>query len=195
MKTLLVTAALAASTLVPAAAAAQAIPPAIVAVVDLEKVQSSCTACKSAAAALNSQGNAIKARATALDTPLQTEAKAIQTALNALPQGGSPDAALQTRITAFNQKKQQRDQELANRAQQYERNQAFIAQQLQSKLNPIYQQVMQKRGANVMVEVGSTLATSASLDVSNDVLASLNAALPAVQTTAPAAAQQQPQGR
>jgi outer membrane protein len=199
MKTLLVTAALAASTLVPAAAAAQAIPPAIVAVVDLEKVQSSCTACKSAAAALNSQGNAIKARATALDTPLQTEAKAIQTALNALPQGGSPDAALQTRITAFNQKKQQRDQELANRAQQYERNQAFIAQQLQSKLNPIYQQVMQKRGANVLVEIGTTLGTSASLDVTNDVLAALNAQLPSVNTVAPAAParppQQQPQGR
>ena len=54
---------------------------------------------------------------------------------------------------------------------------------------------MQKRGANLMVEVGNTLATSANLDVTNDVLASLNAALPTVQMTAPAAAQQQPQGR
>ena len=54
---------------------------------------------------------------------------------------------------------------------------------------------MQKRGANLMVEIGSTLATSASLDVTNDVLASLNGVLPTVQTTAPAAAQQKPQGR
>ena len=51
---------------------------------------------------------------------------------------------------------------------------------------PIYQQVMQKRGANLMVEVGTTLATSSALDVTNDVLAALNAALPTVQTTAPA---------
>ena len=69
------------------------------------------------------------------------------------------------------------------------------AKQIQAKLGPIYQQVMQKRGANLMVEVGSTLATSANLDVTNDVLASLNVVLPTVQTTAPAAAQQQPQGR
>ena len=54
---------------------------------------------------------------------------------------------------------------------------------------------MQKRGANLMVEAGNTLATSSAIDVTTDVLAALNAALPAVQTTAPAAAQQQPQGR
>jgi outer membrane protein len=194
MKTLLVSAAFAASVLMPAAAAAQALPPAIVAVVDLEKVQSTCTACKSAAATLTSQGNAIKARATAIDAPLQTEARSIQAALTAMPQGANPDAALQARITAFNQKKQQRDQELAGRAQQFERNQAYVAQQLQTKLNPIYQQVMQKRGANVLVEIGTTLGTAASLDVTNDVLAALNAALPAVQTIAPAAPAQ-PQGR
>jgi len=40
-----------------------------------------------------------------------------------------------------------------------------------------------------MVEVGSTLATGASLDVTADVLAALNAALPSVQTTAPAQAE------
>jgi hypothetical protein len=47
-----------------------------------------------------------------------------------------------------------------------------------------------------MIEVGNTLATGSSLDVNNDVLAALNTALPSVQTTAPAAPQQQkPQGR
>ena len=47
---------------------------------------------------------------------------------------------------------------------------------------------MTRRGANLMVEVGTTLASGASLDVTNDVLAALNAALPSVQTTAPAQA-------
>ena len=52
------------------------------------------------------------------------------------------------------------------------------------------------RGANVMLEVGSTLATTTSIDVTNDVVAALNTALPSILTTAPAApAQQQPQGR
>jgi hypothetical protein len=43
------------------------------------------------------------------------------------------------------------------------------------------------------VEVGSTLATSTNVDVTNDVLASLNSSLPSISTTAPA--QSNPQGR
>jgi hypothetical protein len=53
---------------------------------------------------------------------------------------------------------------------------------------------MQRRGANVMLEIGSTLATGASLDVTNDILTALNAALPSVQTVAPAQPAQ-PQSR
>ena len=190
-----ISAVLAAATLVPSAALAQNVPPAIIAVVDLERVQAECTACKSARAALQTQANAIKARETALTTPLQTEGKAIQAAIDAL-KGADPDAALQARVKAFETKRQQGAQELANRTQSFQRNQAYVAQQIQTKLGPIYQQVMTRRGANVMVEIGTTLASGQSLDVTNDVLAALNTALPTVATTAPAApAQQQPQGR
>ena len=79
--------------------------------------------------------------------------------------------------------------QLSRQQTQIQRNQAYISQQIQTRLGPIYQQVMQRRGANLMVEVGSTLATGASLDVTADVLAALNAALPSVQTTAPAQAE------
>jgi Skp family chaperone for outer membrane proteins len=192
MKTLLVTAAVAASMIVPAAANAQAIPGAVVAVVDLERVQSECTACKTAAAALRSQATAEQARETALTTPLQTEQKSIQAAVDAL-KGKEPDAALQARITAFQTKAQQAQEQAARGRAQLQRNQAYIGQQIQTKLNPIYQQVMQRRGANILVEQGATLASASALDVTNDVLAALNTALPSVQTTAPA--QQQPQGR
>jgi len=57
---------------------------------------------------------------------------------------------------------------------------------------------MQRRGANLLVEQGATLASTTSVDVTNDVLAALNAALPTVSTTAPASAApaaKQPQGR
>ena len=190
-----ISAALAAAALAPSAALAQSVPTAIVAVVDLERVQNECTACKSARAALQSQANSIKSREQALTTPLQTEGKAIQAAIDAL-KGKEPDAALQARVKAFETKRQQGAQELANRGQQFQRNQAYVAQQIQAKLGPIYRQVMTRRGANVMVEIGTTLASGAALDVTGDVLAALNAALPSVSTTAPAAAQQQqPQGR
>ena len=195
-KTLLSTA-FAAMVAAPSIASAQAIPPAVVAVVDLEKVTSQCTACKTAQAALQSQLNALKSREQALAAPLKTEGQSIQTAIDAL-KGNQPDTALQNRVKAFQTKQQQGAQELARQQQQIQRNQAYISQQISQKLGPIYQQVMQRRGANVMVEVGSTLATGAALDVTNDVLAGLNSALPTVQTTAPAAAAQpaqKPQGR
>jgi Skp family chaperone for outer membrane proteins len=188
MKILLLPAALAASVIAPAAASAQAIPPATIAVVDLEKVSTQCTACKTAQATLQGQVNALKARETALVTPLQAEGKSIQAAIDALPKDTEAPAALQARIKAFQTKQQAGAQELQRQQAQIQRNQAYISQQISAKLGPIYQQVMTRRGANLMVEVSNTLAAGASLDVTNDVLAALNAALPSVQTTAPAQA-------
>jgi outer membrane protein len=193
MNKLLFSAAFAVSLGAGSAANAQAIPAATVAVVDLERVTSECTACKSAAATLRGQVTALQTRETTLSAPLATEQKAIQAAVDALA-GKEPDAALQARAKAWETKRQQAAQELARQQDQIKRNQAFISQQIQTKLGPIYQQVMTRRGANVMVEAGNTLATSTNVDVTADVLAALNAALPSVQTTAPAAAQQ-PQGR
>jgi Skp family chaperone for outer membrane proteins len=192
MKTLLLTAAFAAAIVTPSLAAAQAVPAAVVAVVDLDKVTADCNACKTANAALQSQANAIKARQQALTTPLETEAKSLQAAVDAL-KGKEPDAALKTRAEAFNKKRQDAAEEMSRREQEFQRNQEYVRQQIATKIRPIYQQVMQKRGANILVEVGATLATSTSVDVTNDVLTALNAALPSIATTAPAPAK--PQGR
>jgi hypothetical protein len=54
---------------------------------------------------------------------------------------------------------------------------------------------MQRRGANIMVEQGATLGTATSLDVTNDVIAALNTAMPSIQTIAPAAPANSTQGR
>lgn len=197
MKKIALAAAFTAAILTPGIANAQAIPGAVVAVVDLEKVTTQCTACKSATAALQGQVNALKSREAAIAAPLKTERDSIQAAVNAL-QGKEPDAALQARVKAFETKQQQGAQELTRQQTQIQRNQAYISQQVQAKLNPIYQQVMQRRGANVLVEAGNTLASGSALDVTNDILTALNSALPSVATTAPAQAapaQQQPQGR
>ena len=70
-----------------------------------------------------------------------------------------------------------------------------MQKQIGDKLGPIYSQVLQKRGANILLEQGATLASAQSLDVTNDVIAALNTALPAIQTTAPAAPANTTQGR
>jgi len=192
MKKLLVSAALAASLIAPSAVSAQTIPAAVIAVVDLDRVTRDCNACKTASATLRGQLTALQNQQKTLAAPLETERKSIQAAIDAL-KGAQPDAALQARAQAFQGKYQQAQQQLERQEQQIQRNQQFVAQQIREKLGPIYQQVMQRRGANVLLEMGSTLATTAGVDVTNDVLAGLNTALPTVRTTAPA--QTQPQGR
>ena len=192
MKTLLISAAIAAAALAPAAANAQAVPGAVIAVVDLDRVTQDCNACKTAQAALRSQVTAEETKEKSLGAPLQTEQQSIQTAIDAL-KGKDPDAALQARIKSFQAKAQQAQEEAARGRQQLQANQQYIQKQIQDKLGPIYQQVMQRRGANVMLEVGATLATAQNVDVTNDVIAGLNAALPSIATTAPAAPA--PQGR
>ncbi|MFL6727368.1 MAG: OmpH family outer membrane protein [Sphingomicrobium sp.] len=197
MKRLLLSASLAVSAILPSAAQAQAVPPAVIAIVDLEKVTSGCNACRTASAALRAQATAQENREKALITPLQTEQQSIQTAVNALS-GKEPDAALQARAKAFETKYQQAQEQAANGRQQIQRNQQYIQKQISDKLGPIYTQVMQRRGANILVEIGQTLASGAALDVTNDVITSLNTALPTIQTIAPAAParpQNQPQGR
>ena len=194
MKRLLISASLAASAILPSAAQAQAIPPAIVAVVDLERVSTDCNACKTASAALRSQVQAYQGRETTLATPLQTEAKALQTAVDALG-GKEPDAALKTRVTAFQTRQQQAAQDLQRQQQQIQRNQQYVQKQITDKLGPIYTQVMQRRGANIMVEQGATLATANAVDVTADVIAALNTALPTIQPVAPAAPANTQQGR
>jgi outer membrane protein len=194
MKRLLISASLAASAILPSAAQAQAIPAAVVAVVDLDKVTSSCNACKTARASLQGQITALQNRQKALATPLETEGKAIQAAVEAL-NGKEPDAALKSRAQAWETKRSQAAQEMQRQQQQIQANNQYVQKQVGDKLGPIYSQVMQRRGANVMVEINSTLASGSALDVSNDVLAALNAALPSISTTAPAQPAQQPQGR
>jgi outer membrane protein len=192
MKTLLISAAVAAAAIAPSAATAQALPNAVVAVVDLDRVTAECNACKTAQAALKSQVQSYQGREQALAAPLETEQKSIQAAVDAL-KGKEPDATLKTRIEAFQRKQQQAAQELSTQQRQIQANQQYIQKQIQDKLSPIYQQVMQRRGANLLVEVGTTLATAQNVDVTNDVLAALNASLPTLVTTAPAAPA--PQGR
>jgi len=193
MKTLLISAAFAAAVIAPSAASAQAIPGAVIAVVDLDRVTMQCNACKTAQASLQGQLTALQNRQKALAGPLETEGKAIQAAVDAL-NGKEPDAALKTRAQNWETRRSQAAQEISRQQQQLQANSQYVTKQVMEKLGPIYRQVMQRRGANVLVSSDATLATSTSVDVSNDVLAALNAAMPTIATMAPAAPKQ-PQGR
>ena len=189
------TAALIAASALATPALAQRVPAAQVAVVDLDRVGRECNACKSAGAALQSQVTAFNNRRQTLNTQLLPERTQLQTAVNALA-GKQPDAALTQRIQAFQQKEVNAAQELEKQQNQIQRNQAYISQQINTKLAPLLQPAMDRRGANILMDSGAAIRFATTVDITNDVLAALNSALTSVATTAPAQPQQtNPQGR
>ena len=176
---------------------AQNIPAAVVAIVDTQRVSSECTACKSASAQIQALVTQGQARAQALGTPLQTEGQSIQQAAQTaakLPAGAAKTAAetsLRTRAQAFETKQQAAQRELQGLQQNIQSVQANVSRQISDKLNPIISQTMTARGANIALDQQATLAAAKSVDVTDQVLAALNAALPSVSVT-PLPAQQKP---
>lgn len=158
----------------PVAAQAQQLPPAVVAVVDRDRIATSCTQCVAATAQLNAQGTAYQARETQLLTPLRAEGQSIQAAVNAIPQGGQADAALQARIQTFQTNSQAAERELGQAQNTIRRNQQFVVNQIIERMNPLIGQVTRERGANLAVDISITLATNPTLNVTDAVLALMN---------------------
>lgn len=167
---------------------AQQLPPAIVAVVNRNQIARDCTPCAAAIATLNQQRQQLQALEQQLAAPLTNEGNAIRTALQALPQGGQPDAALQQRMQAFETNRQSAAQRLSAQNDQVERNQQYIIQQILLRMQPMIQQVANQRGAAVTLDSTDTLTVSPQLDITPAVLALMNANTAAFVTTAPAQA-------
>ena len=180
-------AALPAALLASTAASAQALPQAVIAVVNVDRASNECNACKTALTALQGQLTAIQTLQRQLAAPLETEQKALQTSVAAL-NGKAPDAALTARIQAFEKKQADGARQLSAREQTFQNNRAYVMQQIGAKLDPAMTTVLAKRGATIMVDSRVALKASPALDVTNDVIAQLNATLPSIATTAPAAA-------
>ena len=196
MRHILTLAAVSAAALsLPATALAQAVPGAVVVVVDTNRVSNECNACKTAIATLRSQAQALQTRQQTLATQLRPEGEAIQKEIDALA-GKAPSDALKTRAQAFQKKEQDAQEELERGRQNLQAIQANVLRQINDKMEPAISQVMTQRGANLAVDVGASLAHTPAVDVTNAVLAAVNATLPSVSMTAPAQpAQSTTQGR
>ena len=193
--TLIITALGLAAAAVPSIAIAQQAPPAVVVVVDSDRIYRECTACKTAQTALQSRVAALSTRQQTLSTQLRTEGQPIEAAIRAL-NGREPDAALRARVTAFQTKQENANKELSQTQENIRSIQANVMRQINARLNPAISQVMTARGANIAVDVSTTLAAAQSIDVTAAVLAALNASLKSVSLTPlPASAQTPPPGR
>jgi Skp family chaperone for outer membrane proteins len=192
MTKLLISTALAAAAIsLPTAALAQSAP---ILIVDSERVLSDCTACKSANTQLQQKQAAMRSRAQTLQTQLQTEGKPLQAAVDAL-NGKEPDAALKAKITAFQTKEKNAQQELAGAQQTLQSTLANVQQQIGTKLVGVVEQIRARRGAAIVLSKTSTIANDNAIDVTTEVLTALNQQLPAVSVTPLPQQQQAPQGR
>lgn len=187
----------------PAAASAQRTAGATIVVVDTERLFSECTACRIASTQLQTMMQNAQSQARALGQPIQTEAASLQQAAQAAS-NQAPGAArtatensLRQREQALEVRQNQANQQIAQLEQNIRSTQANVSRQLNERLGPIYTQVMNAHGANLLVDTGATLAHAPALDVTNEVLTALNAAAPSVSVTPlpPPPPGTQPQGR
>ena len=93
------------------------------------------------------------------------------------------DAALRTRVTAFQAKQTQANQELERTQENIRSIQANVLRQINVRLTPAIQQVMAARGANMAVDVSSLLGHAPAVDATPAVLAALNRTLTSVSLT------------
>jgi Skp family chaperone for outer membrane proteins len=162
-------------------------------IVDLDRVLTECTACRAAAASIQSQVQQGQSRAQALENQLKPEATAIEAAGRALA-GREPDAALRKRVADFQQRQQAAGTELANKQRQIESIQAKVQQQIANRVVLISEQVRARRQADIVVGKNATLASNSAGDITGEVLAALNQQLPSVSVT-PLPQQARPTGR
>ncbi len=205
MKTVIFGALATAALFTAGAAPAQRVGGAIVAVVDTSRILRECTACVAASGQLQTQITSLQQRAQQLGTPIQTEAQSIEQAATAArgQQGAArtqAESAVEQRVRALQTQQNTANQEIARLEQTIQSTRAHVAQQINTRLDPIISEVMTARGANLAVDTAATLAHAPSLDITNDVLTRLNQQLPSVSVTplpqqAAPAQQQQPQGR
>ena len=154
---------------------------------------SDCTACRAASAAIQSQVQQGQSRAQALENQLQPEAASLDAAVKALG-AKAPDAALRTRVTAYQTKQQAAQTELANKQRQIESTQANVQQQIAGRVVLISEQLRARRQADMVVGKNATLASNPTADITTEVLAALNQQLPSVSVT-PLPQQSRPPGR
>jgi Skp family chaperone for outer membrane proteins len=184
---------------IPAAAPAQQLPAGVVGVVDSQRILEGCTVCVAANQQLEAQQQQLRQRAQQLglvsaapNTPstLEAEAQAIQAAVNALPQGQQPDAALQARFQTYQTNLQNAQREIGTREQQIRRNQGYVLQQIQQRVAPAVAQVAQQRGATVVLEAGNIAWNSPATDLTPAVVAVVNQNTTPLNVNAPPPQQQ-----
>ncbi len=184
MKTKLILAALAA---VSTPVLAQTLPPPVVIIVDMDRVIGESAAGKQASGELKTRNDANQARLASLRTQFGSEGETLQKSAPA--QGAAPAAvtAFQGKVRDFQTRQQTAEADLQKRDRDFQISRQYVIKQINDGAQPVITTVMRERGATIVLAEGATLQHSSAIDVTADVIARLDKALPRVSTTPPAA--------
>jgi len=175
-----------AATVLAAPVAAQTLPPAVIVVIDMDRVFQTSAAGKQAAAELKTRADAIQARLASLRTQYGTEE---QTLIKSRPTAPGPAiTAWETKARDMQTRKQKDEQDLAKRDQDFQASRQSVLKQINDAAQPIITAVMRERGATIALAEGATLQHSGTIDVTTDIVARIDKSLPRVSTATPAAA-------
>ncbi|WP_156256295.1 OmpH family outer membrane protein [Sandarakinorhabdus oryzae] len=166
---------------------AQQLPAAVIVTVDRQEMIANSAAAKAAQAELKPKADALGARLNQLRTSLGAEEKTLRDTQPA--QGAAPAAiqAWQAKVRDFDARRQQADQELQRRQAELQQSEQWVVKQINDGAQPVISQIMRERGANIAVDEQVTIQHAAAVDITADVIARLDKALPRVSTTPPAA--------
>ena len=157
----------------PAVLQAQQLPAPVIAVVNTDQIFSTCTQCTVAQTQIQAQATALQSRVQTLQNQIQAEGRALEPLVRAL-NGAQPDAALATRINAFQTMQQNAEQEITASRERIQRNLNFVRQQIGQRVQPAISTVAQQRGASVVMDASQVLVSSPAMDVTPAVLAIVN---------------------
>jgi outer membrane protein len=188
MKKFAIALALASAAVVAAPVAAQTLPPAVIVVVNLDQVFQDSAAGKTAQTELKARLDGIQARLASLRTSFGAEEQTLAKAQPAQAAAPAAIQAWQAKVKDFTTRKTQAEQELAKRDQDFQASRQNVLKQINEGAQPIITTIMKERGASIALAEGATLQHSAAIDVTTDVIARLDKALPRVSSATPAAA-------
>lgn len=147
---------------------------------------------------LEAIGAEVRAELTAIGQPIQqlTEQLTAETA-SMTQQAIQQRPDLMQRIESLNQQAQQFELERRRREQELSQTERQAMQPVYEALNPILEEVVASRGIDILIDRANLVFASPAVDISEPVIALLNARLPTVPVNrvrlpagAPAAAQQ-----
>lgn len=158
-----------------------------IAVANIEQAVRTCNAFKVAVDQIKvtykAQIDAFETRSKALQAELQPLVTAFQAAQNV------PNPNQQTLQTQFNQIQAKRDaaqKELSPLYAPVARAQAYAEEQIAMKLDAAIKSAMTKKRVGLVVAPGATVSYQPAADITNDIIAELNTAVPSVGIVPPA---------